>query len=453
MTEFNLASLQQPLHGIHSGENASFETVSIDTRTLTPGDLFVAIKGPNFDGHAFIDAAIQQGACAVLVSEAVNTTAPSLRVADTVVALGQLARLRREQLQVPVVAITGSCGKTTTRAMLASILTHCGSVHAGKKSFNNHYGLPLTLLGATAEHDYVVVEMGANHQHEIAYLTQIARPTVAGITLAAPVHLEGFGSVLNVAQAKGEIFQGLTPDGVACINIDDIHAPLWRTLAKEHKIVTFGYTPTADIHALQISVDADNHASFLLQTPLGQTSIVLPLLGEHNIVNALAAASLAFAAGASLTAIQQGLTTVTPVDNRMVRRMTPQGIEIFDDSYNANPIAVAAALRVLGHKPGKKIVVLGEMSELGELSSQYHQQLGEQVLACGIDCLLTLGEMTQHTVHAFGQGAYYFSNHAELIAHLQQLLATESNEYTQILVKGSRSMQMEKVVAALLKGN
>ncbi len=446
MIDLKLSDVATELKAEHVGADVVFRHVSIDTRSINPDELFIAILGPNFDGHDFVQEAAQKGAIAAIVSKAVDVDIPLLIVKDTGEALTQLAKIRRCQLNIPFLSVTGSCGKTTTKTMMGSILSHCGFVHAGKKSFNNHYGVPLTILGINEKHQYAVVEMGANHPNEIAQLTAITQPNIAVLTMAAPVHLEGFQSIDGVAQAKGEIFQGLPEDGVAIINQDDVYADFWKKLVAGKRVITFGLSPKADIYADDIRIDNQSHPAFIMHTIKGKVDITLPLIGEHNVVNALAAAAATYAAGASLQAIKQGLETVTPVDKRMVKRVGKLGIDILDDSYNANPVGIEAALKVLAKNDKEKIFVLGEMGELGEQAVEYHRQLGEQVLQYGVEKLYAVGNLTRYTVDVFGQGAQHFSNQQSLIAQL----LSDIKPNMSILVKGSRSNRMENVVEALL---
>ena len=446
MIDLKLSDVAAELHAEQIGPDVTFRHVSIDTRSINPEELFVAIVGPHYDGHDFVQDAANSGAVAAIVSKRVDVDIPLLIVNDTGEALTQLAKIRRRQIHIPFLAVTGSCGKTTTKTMMGSILSHCGFVHAGKKSFNNHYGVPLTILGINETHHYAVVEMGANHPQEIARLTAITQPDIAVLTMAAPVHLEGFQSIDGVAQAKGEIFQGLPTDGIAIINQDDVYADFWKGLVADKKVVTFGLSAKADIYASNIRIDGQSYPAFVMHTPTGHIDITLPLIGEHNIVNALAAATATYAAGASLEAIKQGLETVTPVDKRLIKRRGKLGIDILDDSYNANPTGIEAALKVLTKENKKKIFVLGEMGELGQMAVEYHRELGRQVLQYGIDKLYAVGDLTRYTVDVFGQGAQHFPDQNTLIS---QLLA-DIRPNMSILVKGSRSNRMENVVEALL---
>ena len=449
MAHFKFSELIKPLEARHSGADAIFNTVTIDSRNIKSGDLFIAIKGPNFDGHDFINEAQKQGACGVLVEKEVHTDLPVLKVADTRLALGRLGALRRAQLaDLPLIAVTGSCGKTTTKTMMAAILKQKGNTLATEGTLNNDYGVPLTLLKLQEQHDYAVIEMGANHFEEIAYLTQMAKPHVAVITNAGPVHLEGFGNVYGVAQAKGEIFRGLIPSGVAVLNADDAHFEYWQALVFERKKVTFGENAKADYRAVDVCMNAQHKPEFRLCSPLGEIKITLPLLGRHNVLNALAAAAATAELGASLKDIQQGLAQMEPVNKRLNEYQGRHGEMIIDDSYNANPAGMAAALSVLMQYPGKRIMVLGSMGELGDLSEDYHYALGQQIRDMGVDILLAVGDLALHTVNAFGKGATHFNDQNSLLAELKPLLSKDAV----ILVKGSRFMKMENVVQELIKG-
>ncbi len=449
MAYFKFSELIKPLAAHHSGMDTTFSTVTIDSRNIKPGDLFIAIKGPNFDGHNFINEAQKQGACGVMVEKEVYADLPVLKVEDTRLALGRLGALRRAQLaDLPLIAVTGSCGKTTTKTMMAAILKQKGNTLATEGTLNNDYGVPLTLLKLQEQHDYAVVEMGANHFEEIAYLTQMVKPHVAVITNAGPVHLEGFGNVYGVAQAKGEIFRGLIPSGVAVLNADDTHFEYWQALVFERKKVTFGENAKADYRAADVWMNAQHKPEFRLCSPLGEIKITLPLLGRHNILNALAAAAATAELGASLNDIQQGLSQMEPVNKRLNEYQGRHGEMIIDDSYNANPAGMAAALSVLMQYPGKRIMVLGSMGELGDLSEDYHYALGQQIRDMGVDVLLAVGDLALHTVNAFGTGAAHFSDKNSLLAELKPLLSKDAV----ILVKGSRFMKMENIVQELIKG-
>ncbi len=447
MAQFKLSELVKPLQANHIGKEAVFSHASIDSRTIKAGDLFVAIKGPNFDGHDFMRSAEENGAVAVLVDKEVTTSLPQLRVKDTRIALGQLGALRRAQLaDLPLIAVTGSCGKTTTKTMMAAILRQRGETLATEGTLNNDYGVPLTLLRLQEQHDYAVIEMGANHFGEIDYLTQMAKPNVAIITNAGPVHLEGFGNVYGVAQAKGEIFRGLIPTGTAILNADDTHFGYWQQLVFERKQVSFGESDKADYRAVDVKLNDNHRYSFRLCCPQGEIEITLPLLGRHNVLNAVAAAAATAQVGATLTDIKQGLEAVEAVNKRLNEYRGKHNEIIIDDTYNANPAGIAAALAVLMQYPGKHIMVLGSMGELGDLTADYHYALGQTIRDMGVDSLFAVGELTLHTVNAFGNNAYHFNDQQSLMERLTPLL----NQEVTLLVKGSRFMKMENIVQQLI---
>lgn len=431
------------------GADVTFDAVSTDTRTLQPGELFIAIKGENFDGHKFLEQAINKGASAALIEQPVVTTIPTLTVPDTRLALGQMGAWRRQQLNLPVIALTGSCGKTTVKEMIRNILAQNNSVLANQGTLNNDLGAPLTLLKLQPHHQFAVLELGANHPGEIAYLTGLARPNVAFINNIAPAHLEGFGSIEGVARAKAEIFAGLVEDGRALINADDDHAEWLGKLLKDRSVLRFGLDQKAvDIGARDVSVNSAGQQQFVLQTPAGEAKITLPLLGRHNILNALAAAAASFAVGANLEAIRVGLETVQPIAGRLVTLKGLEGARIFDDTYNANPSSVQAALQVLAQYAGDRVMVMGDMGELGSSTEDYHRQIGDKAKKLGINHLYGWGHLTRFAVEAFGAGGRHFATQAELSAAVRAMLHPTMT----VLVKGSRSAKMENVVAALVDG-
>ncbi|MCF6218493.1 MAG: UDP-N-acetylmuramoyl-tripeptide--D-alanyl-D-alanine ligase [Gammaproteobacteria bacterium] len=428
------------------GEDVAFDAVSIDTRTLVEGSLYVAIRGEQFDGHHFIAQAEQQGARCVMVESIQTTNLPQLVVSDCRLALGDLARHWREELALTVVGITGSNGKTTVKEILAAILAQAGPVLATKGNLNNDYGVPLTLLSLQREHQFAVVEMGANHRGEIAYLTQLARPDVAVVNNAGRAHLEGFGSEQGVAIAKGEIYGGLTRSGRAIINRDDQYADYWTGLCEGKQIVSFALHNSADIQA---TWRADIQGSQLeVETPKGAFSCQLALRGEHNVRNALAATAAAFALGIDIKKISAGIEAVSPVKGRLKGYNTASGASVIDDSYNANLNSYSAAIEVLKRCSGKRILVMADMAELGESAEKDHCKVGEQAARAGIDVLYALGKQSQCAVEAFEGEAYHFLEQNKLIAALKK----EQMPGNTLLVKGSRSMAMERVVEALLGG-
>ncbi|HGX93634.1 MAG TPA: UDP-N-acetylmuramoyl-tripeptide--D-alanyl-D-alanine ligase [Candidatus Tenderia sp.] len=431
-----------------------FSGVSTDTRTLRSGDLFIALDGPNFDAHTLLASARQKGAVAAVVNRPVDDPLVQLPVADTRLALGCLAAAWRERFNGRLVAITGSNGKTTVKEMVASILSCRGEVLATAGNFNNDIGMPLTLLRLRpAQHHYAVIEMGANHKGEIAYLSRLARPDVALVTNAAAAHLAGFGSLDDVARAKGEIWQGLKPGGVAVINADDRYADEWNALVAGDKVIHFGLE--ADV-ALKCDAGAcvargQFRNQFTLATPLGDVDISLQLTGQHNVTNAMAATAVAIAAGADLAEVAQGLARMRPVKGRLQPRISAWGQLLIDDSYNANPDSVGAAIDVLGQMAGEKILVLGDMAELGDGADEQHRQVGALAAQRGVNGLLATGPLCRQAVKGFGCHGQWFETKEELIKALASYLAKSSDTVT-VLVKGSRSAAMEQVIDSLVSG-
>ena len=448
-----LTQLSQIVDGSITGADVSFDSVSIDSRTLTSGALFVALKGPNFDGHNYISAARERGASAALVSENISDALPAVKVSDTRLALGKLAASWRSGFDLPVVAVTGSNGKTTVKEMLGSIFAQaCGGdkdrVLSTIGNLNNDLGLPLTLLRLRKPHRYAVTEMGMNHPGELTYLSGLARPDVAVITNAAEAHLQGLHSVEGVARAKSEIFSGVHAGGTAIINEDDSFASLWRELAGDLNIIGFSLQHDADVTA---DFDLYNdHSKVNLHTPWGAASCRLASPGKHNISNALAAAAAAGAVGISLTDIVAGLENWQGVRGRLQARKI-NGLHVIDDTYNANPASITAALEVLSMQPGTKVFVMGDMGELGESSDSLHRQVGELAKDLGIDACFTLGEQSTLTAKAFGHHAQSFTEAEQLVSALQQDIRASWNPPVNILVKGSRAMKMEHIIELLAK--
>ncbi|HXU94059.1 MAG TPA: UDP-N-acetylmuramoyl-tripeptide--D-alanyl-D-alanine ligase [Gallionella sp.] len=438
------------------GEDARFESVSTDSRKIKSGDLFIALRGENFDGYEFAANSLQAGAVAVVVNADSYDARPSifspesaiLVVEDTRLALGQLAAYWRRQFDIPLAAITGSNGKTTVKEMLASILrTAAGSedaVLATKGNLNNDIGMPLTLLQLNARHRYAVIEMGMNHPGEIDYLTRIACPDVALVNNASGAHLEGLGSVEAVARAKGEILAGLRDHGTAVINADDAHAPLWRSLAGTHDLIEFALDQSADVCGQWQPQDGGLRLS--VQTPQGEFAALLQVPGAHNARNALAATAAAIALNVPLATIADGLQRFAGVAGRLQSKAARQGAVLIDDTYNANPASMRAAIGVLAQQPGKRVLVLGDMGELGEGAAAFHAEIGGEAKRAGIEKLYALGELSCNAAREFGSGARHFERIEELLAELDK----ELDAGTTVLVKGSRFMKMERVVQACM---
>jgi UDP-N-acetylmuramoyl-tripeptide--D-alanyl-D-alanine ligase len=429
------------------GADVAFSAVSSDSRAIQPGQLFVALAGPRFDGHDYLTEVAGKGAVAVLVErEVANAPLPQLLVADTRLALGQLGALNRQAFQAPLVAITGSSGKTTVKEMLASILREGlqGPVLATRGNLNNDLGAPLTLLELAPEHVAAVIELGANHVGEIAYTVALAKPQVALINNAGTAHVGEFGGPEKIVQAKGEILEGLSDSGVAVLNLDDSAFAIWQQRAKGRTIRSFALrNSAADVYASELARDARGCSAFNLHCASGQVRIQLNLLGEHNVANALAAAAAALALGIAPAAIKAGLESLQPVKGRAVAQITANGLRVIDDSYNANPTSVCAAIDILAGFSGRRVLVLGDIGELGEWAEQGHRQGGSYAVG-KIDALLAVGPLMAHAVSEFGDAGQHFSDQASLIAALQN----EQGDTT-VLIKGSRSAAMENVVAAL----
>lgn len=438
------AFLRGTLSAKPGAADVSFIGVSTDTRELKPGQLFVALNGPSFDGHDYVAQAAEKGAVAAIVSHPVLSdevgNIAQIVVVDTQRAFAQLAAQWRAQFDIPVIAITGSNGKTTVKEMLAAILSQQGEVLATQANFNNEIGVPRTLLRLTGKHIAAVVEEGASRPGDIAYLTEFVRPDVALVTNAAGAHLQGFGSLDVVAKTKGEIFEGLDDDGIAVINADDAYVDLWRSQAGKCSVISFGMHANADVKGV-LQEDRTLHISS------AEGDIVVPwsLEGQHNVMNALAATAAAQAAGASLEEIAAGLESVVPVPGRLERKAAIKGAEILDDTYNANPASLAAALDVLVERHNDHYLALGDMAELGEQSVDFHAQAGRQAHDKGVQRLYAVGEYSRHAAQAFGDRGQHFAAQDQLIAQLKEDLHTNVT----LLVKGSRSAHMERVVAAL----
>ncbi|MFZ1387589.1 MAG: UDP-N-acetylmuramoyl-tripeptide--D-alanyl-D-alanine ligase [Thiolinea sp.] len=433
--------LNAPLHGVSAAaaQHIALEKVERDSRAAQPGDLFLALKGERFDAHEFVPQVVGK-ASAALVSTPIEAAIPQVVVPDVRLALGQLAKCWRQQFKKPVIGLTGSNGKTTLKEMLTAILSQQGQTLATIGNLNNDIGVPLTLLRLRAEDQFAVIEMGANHFGEIAYLTQMALPNLAILNNAGAAHLEGFGDIAGVARAKGEIFAGLAEGGIAVINADDTYADYWHGLNTERRLVSFGFADSADLRG-ELTVDNQ----LVIHQGADSVSVRLKLLGRHNQLNALAAAAGASALGIPLALIKQGLESLQSVKGRLNPKQGKHGGLVIDDTYNANPSSTAAAVAVLAEQQGRKILVLGDMGELGTTGEQLHFAIGQTAKAAKIDEIYTLGRLSAAASQAFGAGAYTFQDLAELLAALTSNLTAN----TQVLVKGSRSARMERVVDAL----
>jgi len=426
----------------HLGENITVKGISTDTRTIKGGELFLALKGPNFDGHNFVDAALEKGAVACLVQDKVNAK-NIVMTKDTHEALGLLAKAWRKEFKNPVFAITGSNGKTTVKEMIASIVGQTQSVMATLGNLNNDIGVPLTLYRLNDSYDAAVIEMGANHSGEINYLTNIALPDIAVITNVGDAHLEGFGSIENTAKAKGEIFNGLSKSGTAIINADDAFYNYFKDITTEYNVLSFGLKNKADILCKLESNSTGSHLKVV--TPKGDCEIKLKLLGSHNVMNALAAIAACIAAKISLDQIVQGLEILQPVNGRLQMKQGLNNSRVIDDTYNANPTSLYAAINVLHDFNGKRFLALGDMGELGDDADALHIEAGSYAKENGVDSLYSLGNLAAKAAKEFGGNGFCYDKHEDMIDALRDELSQDVT----LLVKGSRSMHMENVVNAL----
>ncbi len=432
---------------VHGDAGVTVDGIATDTRAMPAGrPLFVALKGERFDGHDHAAAAAQAGAVAALVSRELDLAIPQLVVADTERALAAFAGAMQRQRTAKIVAITGSNGKTSVKTLVLSILQHAGRAYANPGNRNNEIGLPLAVLDAPEDVQFAIYEMGAGKPGDIAYLTAIARPDVAIVNNIAPAHLERMGSLLGVADTKAAIYDALPADGVAVINADDAFGPYFAERAHGRRLIRFGLEASADVTAREIRSDVDG-SRFVLVTPLGEIDIALAMPGRHNVLNALAAASLALGCGASLEAIAQGLRAAQPVAGRLVTHRLSSGAILIDDSYNANPGSLHAAIDMLASMPGRNWLVLGDMRELGADEIELHAEAGRRAQAAGIARLYAFGPLSAHAAKAFGADARAFDDHAALTAALR---ADGLGEGVRVLVKGSRGSAMDRVVKALL---
>jgi UDP-N-acetylmuramoyl-tripeptide--D-alanyl-D-alanine ligase len=446
-----LSDIANAVHGRLIGHDVLIASVGTDSRKIESKQLFVAIKGERFDGNAFATVALALGASAVMISDEKLMLQPAVLVTDTRLALGKLANYWRQQLQAPISAITGSNGKTTTKEMLSAILATAtgdnASVHATQGNFNNDIGMPLTLLQAGKQHQQIVLEMGMNHLGEIAYLSRMAQPNVAVIVNAGTAHIGELGSRENIAKAKGEIFEGLAEHGVAVINADDDFADYWRGLNSSRKVYTFGLRNPADVTATYTE-QADSTLMHLA-TPSGSVTFQLPVLGVHNVYNALAASTAAAALGVQIEAIALGLTHFSGVRGRLEHKHGVQGATLIDDTYNANPDSMKAAIDVLSRLNTSSIFVMGDMGELGEDAVAMHQMVGRYARELNIQYFFSLGENSQYASEAFGKEAQHFKDVALLAKHVKTFMSMGVT----VLVKGSRFMKMERVVKLLEVAN
>ncbi len=454
-----LAQFAADCGGTLQGEDHEFTAVSTDTRSVARGELFVALRGPRFDGAAFVAQAQAAGAVGAVVEAAAAASISAaaaaasagalslIRVPDTQLALQHAATAWRRRFAIPVIGVAGSNGKTTCKEMLAAILAQAGPVLATRGNLNNHIGVPLTLLRLDASHRHAVIEMGANRAGDVAELMRFAEPGIGIVTNAGAEHLEGFGSLEGVARAEGETFAGLAPDGVAILNADDEFAPLWRSMTGA-RVVSFGLAAGADFRAVDIetSVGRDGFLTrFAMISPQGRTPVELRLAGMHNVVNALGAAAAAVAAGATPAQVAAGLASMRAVPGRLQFRTARSGAWVIDDSYNANPSSMRAGIDVLAGLEGRRWLVIGDMAELGEFAGNAHADIGRYARERGVERLFATGKLAGIAVENFGGGARWFPDGESLSRTLDAELTAD----VRVLVKGSRMNRLERVVDAI----
>ena len=433
-----------------AGHDAEFAGVSIDSRTVEPKQLFVALRGERFDGHAFVAGAAGRGAAGAIVEKASEAALPQVVVRDAQAALTAFAAAWRAASRALVLGVGGSNGKTTTKELLAAILAGAGPTLATRGNLNNHIGVPLTLLRLEPAHRYAVVEMGANHPGEIAALAAIANPAIALVTNAGDEHLEGFGDLARVARAEGEMFAALAADGTAIVNADDPFCELWQTMVpRGARILRFAIDAPADVRALAIQGRIESGGfvtAFTLAIDGEQARVKLPLAGRHNVANALGAAGAAHAAGVALPLIAAGLERMRPVAGRLQLKPGLRGSWLIDDSYNANPSSVRAGIDVLCALPGEHWLVLGEMAELGDETVASHAGVGDYARRAGVTRLFAMGAATRYAVDSFGARAGWYDDASQL----SEALAASLEPGVTALVKGSRVNRLERVVERLV---
>lgn len=419
--------------------------ISIDTRSLEPGSAFVALKGEQFDGHDFVHVAKEKGAVILVVDHPVDTDLPQCVVSNTTQAYGQIAHLHRNHMNAKVIALTGSAGKTTTKNMLSAIFSAAGRTLATQKNFNNEIGVPMTLLQLKPEHQWAVIEVGANSPGEIDRNARVIEPDCALVLMIAEVHVEGMGTADNIAREKGALYQHIRQGGFAVLPRDDVYFSLFQTFTQGQSTLTFGFSPDAMISAENIRFTDDNHTHATIITPRGTFELNLGLLGRHNVYNALAAIAVALGYEIPLSTIAEALSLVEPADKRLKVYEGCNHAKLIDDCYNGSPVGILAALEILASYPGEKIWVFGDMGELGEKSEHYHRLVGEKAREFGIDHVYAVGEQSRVTLQSFGQGGLHFENKEDLIQALKPTL----HDHMTILIKGSRSRKLETVTEAL----
>ncbi len=447
MGSLDLATIASSLGAQYSGPTLLPLGASIDSRRVAEGDLFFALPGEHVDGHDYVDAAASAGAIAAVVDHPVDTALPCLEVKDVAQALAILGKTNREAFHGRLVAITGSCGKTSVKNLCDSIFSDQGSTVATLGNYNNELGVPLTLARLSDETQFAVIEMGAKHRGDVAYLCELAQPEVTVVLNAMEAHIEGFGSVAGVADIKAEIYDGLSAAGVAVLNLDEQWAELWqqRIQSAGARLLTFSLEREAHVRASDIRPLGLGGSEFLLHIEDDVREVHLPLPGRHNVANALAAAALAYGAGLTLDVIARGLEAAKGEPGRLQSERLANGTVLVDDTYNANPGSVRAAIDLLAETAGQRMLILGEMLELGENAERWHAEMGERAREKGIEGFVGVGDALQPAVSAFGEDSRWYPSQQELASDGQLLLDMADT----ILVKGSRGAAMERTLQSL----
>jgi UDP-N-acetylmuramoyl-tripeptide--D-alanyl-D-alanine ligase len=443
-----LAEVAEFILAKHRGANVPFQFVSTDTRTLQPGDLYVALIGDRLDGHRYVEQAIEKGACGVVISKAMkDISVPTLLVQDTTKALGLLALFNRNRFHKDVVAVTGSSGKTTVKGMMANLLRQQNEVLVTRGNFNNHIGAPITLLRLNDTYDYAVVELGASAEGEIEYSSNLARPTVSILTNAEAAHLEGFGDIETIVRTKGEIIDALPENGTAILNADSPYYAEWKARAGSKNVISFGISARADVKATEVEIDVMGCCGFILNINDDSVNVQLRVMGRHNVMNALSCAAACSALNMPIGQIVSGLETFEGVEGRLIEEKGLKGSVVIDDTYNANPASVRAAVDVLASRKGHKIFVMGDMAELGVETQLAHAESGVYARNGKIDEFFAVGEFSRGAADSFGENAHWFASHDNLV----RFLKTKLNSNTAVLVKGSRSARMDRVVSEIIE--
>jgi len=448
MIKTNLSQLSEVLDARLVGECCDIESVTTDTRQVAENALFVALVGERFDAHDFAQKALENGAKALLVERELDIELPQLIVENSKLSLGQLASWVHQQCHTPTLAITGSCGKTTVKEMVATILSAKGKVLFTAGNFNNDIGVPLTLLRSTEQDDYAVIELGANHIGEIAYTAELVKPDIALVNNVAAAHLEGFGSIEGVKKAKGEIYQGLEAGSSAIVNLDSNGGELWNEILSNKKVITFSATNSkADFYARNVKLDMTGKASFAMITPIGEVDVSLDIVGQHNVANALSAAALAIEMGATLPEVKFGLAHLPKVKGRVDVEPLTDSITLIDDSYNASVPAMKAAVDLLASFSDSRWLIFGNMAELGNESLALHQQVGEHAAPFDFEFVLTYGDDAK-VISDVCHG-HHFDSHQDMISFIEQTLEQQQDRSHVLLVKGANSAGMSKIATAL----